>query len=327
METSICELSRTTNFNKFIPNIKTDSDPYPNIPILAGKTVEMLHLLLLEWKKLSLNRTFVVMSSLYLALLPATYLIGKFIIPDSNHRKGSFNEIELQTFLQDPYMFPFVWKSFGYTGSWFNFYALGIIGILIITMEYNHKTMRQSIINGLTRTEFFLSKTLMILAVSLFFSLYFLVCGLVIGFINTDTVYTAKIFQHIDIVPLYSLQIMGYMSLAAFFGWVFKRFSLAIIIYFAYPLFELILKWVLLAWMGLKHILVLCLPVNAMEDLIPIYFPVSGANVEVIEQTFKYEEEMGIPFFLSATQSSIVTICFIALFLFLSYRIFMRSDL
>ncbi len=287
----------------------------------------MLHLLHLEWKKLSANRTFVVMSVLYFFFLPASYLMGKLMRPDFDNSLRGMDDIAKQIFGQDPYMFPHTWQSFGYLGSWFNFYALGIIGILIITMEYNYKTMRQSIINGLTRTEFFMSKMMMILAISIVFSMYFCVMGFIIGWLNTDTVYMAKVTQNIHIIPLYILQILGFMSLAAFIGWMFKRFALSIIIYFMYPLFEGILKWTLFGWFGLKSKIVLCLPVNAMEDLVPIFLPFGGMNVDIYKAAKDFEKKTEIPFFLSFGEAAIVTIIFVVLFSFFSYRRFIKSDL
>ncbi len=286
----------------------------------------MLHLLLLEWKKISANRTFVVMSILYFVFLPASYLTWKIFRPEVTGNMGHMDEIAKQILGQDPYMFPFTWQSFGYLGSWFNFYALGIIGIMIITMEYNYRTMRQSIINGLTRTEFFISKILMVLAISIVFSLYFCITGFIIGYFSTDVVYSSKVFQNIHIIPLYSLQILGYMSVAVLIGWIFKRFALSIIVYFVYPMFEGIVKWVGMTWIA-KTKAWNFLPINVMEDLVPVFLPIGAMNVGIYEASKNVEKEFGFTLFLSSGEAALASIVFIVLFLFLSYRLFIKTDL
>lgn len=292
----------------------------------------MLHLLQLEWKKLITNRTFVIMSSMYLILLPAIFLSIKLLMPDIDDTDfNGLGAAAKQALTENPFMFPDVWRSYGYIGSWFNYYSLGVIGILIITMEYNYKTMRQSIINGLTRTEFYLSKIVMVIGISLGFALYFCVTGLIIGFTNTGSLEFSKLMSrvtlHADIIPFYIVQILGYVSFACLIGWIFKRFALSIIFFCAYPLLELIVKWSLIGWVKLKSKLVLFLPINAMEDLIPIYFPISAANAGFEETKAEFAREVGMPYLLEPIEALSASIFFIILFFFIGYKIFMRSDL
>lgn len=288
----------------------------------------MLHLLILEWKKLTSNRTFIVMTILYMVFLPVVFLLGKFFPDFSNGGSQSgLSAAALSVATEDPYMFPHIWKALSYLGSWFNYYFLGIIGILIITNEYDYKTLRQSIINGLTRTEYFTGKVLIVFALGLAFSIYYMLVGLTIGFFNTDTIFMSKVMQNANIIPLYALQIIGYMSLAVFFGWLFRRFALSLIFYMFYPILETIVLNSLLFYFKLTYKGVMYMPISAMKNLVPVYTPFPMANMGIAQMAEEYEKEFGIPYYLPELDATIVSIVFVFVFVLLSYWRFNRSDL
>ncbi len=286
----------------------------------------MLHLLILEWKKLTSNRTFIVMSILYVVFLPSIFFLGKFL-PNLDGESSGMNATAMATLLEDPYIFPHIWKALSYLGNWFNYYFLGLIGILIITNEYDYKTLRQSIINGLTRREFFVGKILIVFAVSCGFALYYMLLGLLIGYFNTDYIVWAKVTQHADIIPKYALQIMGYMSLAVFFGWVFRRFALSLIFYLFYPIIEYIFLSMMLYYFKLTYVPMMYLPISAMKNLVPVYTPSPMINAGLVQLATEYETQVGIPYYLPATDATIVSAVFIIIFIGLSYLRFMKSDL
>ena len=288
----------------------------------------MLHLLTLEWKKLTSNRTFIVMTVLYMIFLPTVFLLGKFI-PEigGNSQSGGLTGAALSISTEDPYMFPHIWKALSYLGSWFNYYFLGIIGILIITNEYDYKTLRQSIINGLTRREYFTGKIMIVFALGIAFSLYYMFIGLTIGFFNTDYILMSKVTQNANIIPMYALQIIGYMSLAVFFGWLFKRFALSLIFYMFYPILETIVLNSLLFYFKLTYKGVMYMPISAMKNLVPVYTPFPMMNVGIDQMAGEYEKEFGIPYYLPELDATIVSLVFVVVFILLSYWRFNKSDL
>ena len=113
----------------------------------------MLHLLRLEWKKLKPYRLFQVLVLLYIALLPLGFLIGKNIdLPDETGGTISF------------YTFPKVWDALAYAGNWMSFFFLGFLGVLLVTNEFSYKTLRQNLITGMSRKEYFAGKIIFMLA-------------------------------------------------------------------------------------------------------------------------------------------------------------------
>ena len=116
------------------------------------------HLLGIEYLKFKKSSILNLLLLLYAFIFPLVIFSAKRMIPD-------FPDSVPFT-LDIIYEFPTVWDYQGYIGTWLIFIFLGFIPIQIITSEFSHKTMRQSIINGMTRKDFFLSKVLSIIAIS-----------------------------------------------------------------------------------------------------------------------------------------------------------------
>lgn len=100
----------------------------------------MIHLLKLEWLKVKNYRAFWI----FLAL----YIIGLFSINWIAYQfQGEIkkNNVPLDIF---PYDFPAVYQTIAWVSSWLLYFP-GMLMILVITNEYNYKTHRQNIIDGL----------------------------------------------------------------------------------------------------------------------------------------------------------------------------------
>ena len=268
----------------------------------------MQFLLTLEWKKLYKLTAFRIFLAFYIVLLPAILLTGKQI-PELPPPLMT-NEVL--------FIFPTIWQFLGYIGNWLCFFFFGFLSIIMVTTEYSNRTMRQNIISGLSRSAYFLSKLYFIMAVSLFATLYFVVCALVIGFFNTEVIYMHKVWQYWDYIPRYFLMCLGYMSFGLFLGFLIKRTGIAIFLYLSYVMFvELILRWGV-HFQLIKDRSMHFYPINALEDLTPI--PIN----EIAEE---FVSEHGFSFFLSPTEAIITTIVYATLFLLMSYRLVQKADL
>jgi len=268
----------------------------------------MYFLLQLEWKKLYKLTAFRIFMAFYLVLLPAILLTGKQIkeLPPPILTNEVF------------FIFPTVWEYLGYLGNWLCFFFFGFLAIIMVTTEYSNKTMRQNIITGLSRRQYFLSKAYFIIVISLLATLYYALCALVIGYFNTETIYWHKVWQNADYIPRYFLMCLGYMTFGLFLGFLLKRTGIAIFLYLAYIMFvELILRWGV-HFQIFKHRSMHFYPMNAVEDLMPAPF------TEVAEE---FVSNQGFSFFLKPEEAVITTIVYTCLFLWLSYRLIRRSNL
>ncbi len=271
----------------------------------------MWYLLNLEWKKFKHFRTFKVMLILYLILLPVTLIVAKAFF-------GYVKPPESFIVFGDIYKFPGVWAYLAYIGNWLSFFFLGFIGVQCVTMEFTNKTLRQNIINGITRNEFFLSKILLVATVSLFATIYFALVGFSFGLLSTDNLYYTKIVSGTSQIFYFYLMCLGYMIFGLFLGVLIRRTGLSLFLFLVYIIFlEPMLRWAL-HYRYIPNKSMHFYPLNAIEDLSPIPIPDIITNLS---------EENNLSIILSQTEASITTVIYLSIFTFIIYWKIKKSDL
>ncbi|MBL7815393.1 MAG: ABC transporter permease [Saprospiraceae bacterium] len=268
---------------------------------------KITYLIELEWLKVKTYRPFLVLLGLYALLLPAfMYSAKKMPIP--KEIGGT----------QTLFMFPNVWLYLGYVGNWLVFFLMGFLAVQAISNETFNRTLRQNIISGLSRTEFFFSKFSFLTLINLAATVYYALWALIFGFTNTETVYASKVYENIDTIFRYFLMCMGYSSLGLFLGVLFSRSILGLFVYFSYIMFiEKIIRYVLIRKiLGSKAMLFA--PSNAFNDLVPPPVP------KILNQTI---EGTDIRLFLYPNEAIITTIIYASLFFYGAYYLLKTRDL
>ena len=148
----------------------------------------MLHLLKLEWKKQKSYILFRILVLVYLIALPSLLFIGKNF--DISTQDGIPFDPQIMFF-----HFPTVWEWLAYIGNWLGHLIFGFMAVLMVTNEHNFRTLRQNVITGVSRGEWFWSKAQFILVVAGAATLYFALCSIVIGLAHSDTIYLATVFK------------------------------------------------------------------------------------------------------------------------------------
>lgn len=274
----------------------------------------MFHLLELEWKKLKYYRLFTVLIGIYLVGMPAMFIAMQNI--------PGFNEL-LPSGTKSFSSFPQSWTNLGYLGNWMTFFCFGFLGVMMLTMEIANKTLRQNIITGMSRETFFMSKLYAMAAISLLATLYYVVLVMVFGFLNTDYIMASRVVKYVNLIPRYWLMTFGYMSFAFFLAMLIQKGGIAIFSYFSYTLMgELILRYGFHRKFIGGHF-INYYPMNAIEDLVPLPLPDQLKNGGPVKEL----EGVGQSFFLSPTESVVLSIFYILLFLGIAYWVFKRRDL
>lgn len=266
----------------------------------------MFHLLQLEWKKLQSYRLFQALILLYIILLPLGFLIGKNIeLPEVTGGTISF------------YTFPKIWDALAYAGNWMSFFFLGFLGVLLVTNEFSFKTLRQNLITGMSRQEYFSGKIIFMLAASLFVAVYYAIVAISLGFIYTDYIQFDRVISHAYLIPRFFLMSFAYMNFAFMLGILLQRVGLALFLYFIYTmLIEMIIRYYFhLELFNDESNARNYYPLNTFEDLAPFPIPDFGPSAEFPN------------FFLSATEAIGFTLVYSVIFLAVSYNVFMKKDL
>lgn len=188
----------------------------------------MMKLLNIELKKLLPYKAFKILLLTFLISLAATILIGEQLNDVSEMIPGQ----QVNTL-----GFPYVWNFYLYAAFLVNI-ILSLLVIFIVCNEYTYRTIRQNIIDGLTRNELVVSKIILIVLLSLMSTVVVYITGILAGMHYSASWEFSDIFHRNALVFGYFLQILCLHSLAYLFGTIFKRSGIATIafILFLFPI-------------------------------------------------------------------------------------------
>ena len=199
----------------------------------------MLHLLKIDLKKMTSYRTFWVICGLYFLTLGFGAASGmEFLKWLAGMIEGFGQKINIDRI--PLYHFPDVWLNLIWMGGWLKI-VLGIMVVISITNEYQYRTIRQNIIDGMSRWEFLFSKILTNVLLSLMSVVMIFVIGLVTGMIYSPTLELKYIITDLEFFPAYFLEIFFFLSYALMLGILINRSGLTIILLMLSQMIELII--------------------------------------------------------------------------------------
>ena len=268
----------------------------------------MKDLLLLEWKKFKSNAVFRVLGLIYILIAPFIILAGKDAFKDMPPPMPSSKIF---------YEFPTVWDYQGYIGNWLVPFCLGFLAIYIITSEVSNRTMRQNILTGMTKREFFTSKLLSVIVMAIIATGLYAISTILIGIIFTDGYDVELIFDNNWAILRFFLLSLGYMSFALMLGFVIRRGTLTLLFYFLYVMMLEPILMVIHVYF-LKNSSRNYWPMNSFEDLMP--FPLFKLPDYYINKEWDFN------ILLTNGQAMLASSIYIILFITIAYKSFLRKD-
>jgi len=281
----------------------------------------MLRLLTIEFYKLKHNRASKVLSIIYFGLLTSIALIAaiKFDIgPVKFHlaEMGIFN-------------FPYIWHFNSFIAAILKFFLLLVI-VSMMANEYSFKTLKQNLIDGLSKKEFILSKFYTVIAFSLISTLFIFVVSLILGLIYSDYNEFAIITSDLEYLLAFFIKLVGFFSFGLFLGILVKRSAFAVgamVVWFiAESIFKGYLFWSFKEddnpFDKVSEIMQF-LPLEAMSNLIKEPFSRLGAVKSVANQI---SEEFTKSYPVEFTTILIVSV-WTFIFIYLSFKLLKKRDL
>ncbi len=193
----------------------------------------MKRLLKIEFRKVLSNRGFWIMIIMF-------FILFFLVISGLNGFLKTIMSQEVK--IKNPallsfniYKFPYIWQNITYVAKFFSIF-LAVIGIIFICNEFSYRTLRQGVINGLSRKEFLISKVLLILFLSAASTLFIFLTGVILGFLNTSSATITDVFSNANFLGLYFLQTYSYLSIAFFIAFWLKRSGLSIVLLLLYTI-------------------------------------------------------------------------------------------
>jgi ABC-2 type transport system permease protein len=274
----------------------------------------MLRLLNLELQKLLLNRTSKV-------LIFISFILPFFVILLSSIKINVFGFFTLELGELGIFNFPIIWHLTTFFASQFKFF-FAIVVVSMIGNEYSNKTIKQNLIDGLSKKEFILSKFYTIVFFSLVSTVLIFIISICIGLYYSSYNEVSIIIQETNFLVAYFVKLMGFFSLCLFLGMLIKRSAFALA--FLFVLF--ILEWIVFGLMAWKS--------NVdLAEKIQNFFPLKSMY-KLIDQPFqriamtKFPDKVNLDYDYAVHWYEIVIVlCWTALFIFLSYRILKKRDL
>lgn len=208
----------------------------------------------IEWLKLKYYRTFKwIMALFVICLIGSNYIGYQFKSISTARTKGG-----LDMLIGNPFGFPDVWQSVTYISS-FLLFLPGLLMAILITNEYNFKTHRQNVIDGMSRKEFAITKIVLALLVAVFSTVIVFLIAVGTGLASGSQFS----FFGSHYIFYFLLQAVTYTMAGLLLGFLIKKSGLAIIIYLVYAGF-------------IKNLLSIL--ANRYLSGIGSYFPVSSSD-------------------------------------------------
>ncbi|MDR1552986.1 MAG: ABC transporter permease [Prevotellaceae bacterium] len=269
---------------------------------------QILRLITIEWRKIYSYKTARVSIILYFALLAAMGYLVTVIEP-------SFNNISIELAKLGAYLFPYVWQNITYFAD-FGSICLGIIIITNITNEYTYRTIKQNLIDGLTKKEFLLSKLLVSLIFAVLSTLIVFIACLILGLAYTEN--PDSIFKGVEFVLGYFLKLSVFFSFCTLLAVLVRKSGFAFMLVILWRFGETIILGIEKFGSHSSFYLSNLLPGNAAANLLP--FPsIKLQNFITGEPIFALGEFQA--------EYCIAAIVYMAIFIFLSYRLLKKRDL
>ncbi len=281
----------------------------------------MLRLLTIEFHKLKYNRASKVLSIIYFALLTSIALIAAI--------KFEFGSFKLHLADAGIFNFPYIWHFNTYIASILKFFLLLVI-VSMMSNEYSYKTLKQNLIDGLSKKEFILSKFYTVIAFAAISTVFVFVVSLVLGLVYSDYNEIAIIVSDLDYLVAFFIKLVGFFSFGLFLGILVKRSAFAIGAMVIWLIIESMFKG-FLYWQfqgaektGDKVDAVMqFLPLEAMSNLIKEPFSRLGAVRSAANTMGEiFTKSYSVDF------SNILIVSFWTfIFIFLSYKLLLKRDL
>lgn len=180
----------------------------------------MQRLLQIEFQKLWLNK----MSRF---LIIVSFIVPFSVLILSSIKIDFFGYFTIDLAQTGIFNFPLIWHIIPFFASYFKlFFALIVVSM--VANEYSYRTVKQNLIDGLSKKEFILSKFYFIVAYTLLSTLFIGIATLVIGLIHSSHTNLDVIFIDLEFIAAYFFKLLGFFSFCFFLAVLIKRSAFAL---------------------------------------------------------------------------------------------------
>ncbi|MBU0940511.1 MAG: ABC transporter permease [Bacteroidetes bacterium] len=278
----------------------------------------MKRLLSIELQKIWMNKASKVLTLCYFILLSFIALIASI--------KFEIGAIKLHFAEMGIFNFPFIWHFNTYIAAWLKFF-LAIVIVSMMANEYSYGTLKQNLIDGMSKKEFILSKFLTIIAFALCSTIFVFVLSLILGYSFSSYTETSIVFSSLEYIIAFFVKLIGFFSFCLFLGILVKRSAFAIGFLLVWGIIESIAKGLLVFQI---------FPDSKIAGYITQFFPLESMSNLIVEPFTRLNviknigtqlgvediKDYGVPF-----SAIVIVLAWSFIFMALSYKLLKRRDL
>src|SRR5690554_2972973 len=179
----------------------------------------MIRLLKIELHKLRYNGAAKVISIIYFILITLIALIASI--------EFNFGNIHFRLADQGIFNFPYIWHFNAFIAAFLKLF-LAIVIVSMMANEYSNRTLKQNLIDGLSKKEFISSKFLTVLVFALVSTLFLFIVTMILGLSFSDYTELSIIFSDLEYLFGYFIKLTGFFSFCMFLGILIKRSAFAL---------------------------------------------------------------------------------------------------
>ncbi len=274
----------------------------------------MIRLLQLELQKLLLNKTSKI-------LIFISFILPLFVILLSSLKINVFGFFTIELGELGIFNFPIIWHLTTFFASQFKFF-FAIVVVSMIGNEYSNKTIKQNLIDGLSKKEFILSKFYTIVFFSLVSTVIIFFISLAIGLYYSSYNEFNIIIRETEYLLAYFVKLVAFFSFCLFLGMLAKRSAFAL----AFLFVDFIVEGIILGLISWQANFELATKIQNFFPLKSMYNLIKQPFQRIAMTKFPDKSELLYDYSVHWYEFAIV-LAWTALFIFLSYRLLKKRDL
>lgn len=278
----------------------------------------MKRLLSIELQKIWLNKASRILTLTYFILLTFIALIASI--------KFDLGIFKFHVAEMGIFNFPFIWHFNTYIAAFLKLF-LAIVIVSMMANEYSYGTLKQNLIDGMSKKEFILSKFLTVVLFALCSTVFVFVMSLLLGFSFSSYTELSIVFSDLEYLLAFFIKLVGFFSFCLFLGILVKRSAFALGFLLVWYIIESITKGILAFRIfpnsDISSRISQFFPLQSMSNLIAEPFTRLSV-VKTIETQIGVEN---IKDYAVHFSSAIIVMTWTFVFIFLSYKLLKNRDL
>jgi ABC-type transport system involved in multi-copper enzyme maturation permease subunit len=278
----------------------------------------MKRLLAIELQKIWKNKASKILTLSYFVILSFIALIASIKF-DIGNFKLHFAEMGI-------FNFPYIWHFNTYIASNLKLF-LAIVIVSMMANEYSYGTLKQNLIDGMSKKEFVLSKFLAVLLFAFISTAFIFVMSLILGYSFSSYTEIGIVFSELEYLLAYFVKLLGFFSFCLFLGILIKRSAFALGFLFIWFIVEKIsygiFKFEIFDRSPMVDKFYAFMPLESMSNLIIEPF----SRLSIIKNIQSAVGENSVKVYDVQFSSILIVLAWTAIFIYLSYIIIKKRDL